>query len=176
MAGEIEIRIVLGDITESSCDAIVNAANNHLWMGSGVAGAIKRKGGDEIEKEAVAKGPIQPGEAIATGAGKLAAKYVIHAAGMGQDLRTSEHLVRQSTLSSMMVADDLDLKSIAFPAIGTGVGGFDPYECAKIMIDAVRSYSASTLRNVEFVLFDEKSMIAFEKALSELGPGSHPKG
>ncbi len=167
LADRIEIEIVPGDITESACDAIVNAANNHLWMGSGVAGAIKRKGGDEIEKEAIAKGPIQPGKAVATGAGKLAAKYVIHAAGMGQDLRTSEQLIRQSTLSSLVVADNLGLESIAFPAIGTGVGGFKPYECAKIMIDTVMGYPTSTLKIVEFVLFNEKSVVAFEKALSE---------
>jgi uncharacterized protein (DUF433 family) len=80
--------VIEGDITALEVDAIANAANNALWMGAGVAGAIKRAGGDEIEREAVAKGPIEVGEAVAAGAGRLAAKWVIHGAVMGQDLRT----------------------------------------------------------------------------------------
>src|SRR5213594_3069314 len=87
------LRVVEGDITAVDADAIANAANNHLWMGAGVAGALKRAGGDEIEREAVAKGPIEIGEAVATGAGRLRAQYVIHGAVMGQDLRTDADLV-----------------------------------------------------------------------------------
>ncbi|MGB3093303.1 MAG: macro domain-containing protein, partial [Candidatus Zixiibacteriota bacterium] len=91
--GRIEIKLVQGDITEQEIDAVVNAANNHLWMGVGVAGAIKRKGGIEIEREAMSKGPIPVGEAVVTKAGSLKAKYVIHAAVMGQDLTTNgEHI------------------------------------------------------------------------------------
>ncbi len=160
----IAITIVKGDITDSECDAIVNAANNHLWMGAGVAGAIKRKGGDIIEKEAVAKGPIEPGEAVATTAGALKAMYVIHAAGMGQDLRTSEYLIRRSTTESLQVADNLKLNSIAFPAIGTGVGGFSAQDCARIMVEAVRGFDAHHLNRVEFVLFDEGTRQAFDEA------------
>src|SRR5207248_11157324 len=77
-----------GDISQARVDAVVNAANNHLWMGAGVAGALKRAGGAEIEREAVAKGPVAIGEAVVTTGGELYAKYVIHAAGLGQDLRT----------------------------------------------------------------------------------------
>src|SRR3989337_1644406 len=88
-----KIVLILGDITDSETDAIVNAANDHLWMGSGVAGAIKAKGGVEIEQEAKAKGPIPIGEAVAKSAGKLKAKYVIHAAVMGQDLQTNEKYI-----------------------------------------------------------------------------------
>ena len=90
MIGSAIISILQGDITAVEADAIVNAANNRLWMGGGVAGAIKRKGGKSIEDEAVRLGPIPIGEAVATTAGNLNAKYVIHAAGMGTDLRTDE--------------------------------------------------------------------------------------
>ncbi|MBU1318693.1 MAG: macro domain-containing protein [candidate division Zixibacteria bacterium] len=163
----IEITVVQGDITESICDAIVNAANNHLWMGAGVAGAIKRRGGEAIEREAVAKGPIKSGDAVATTGGMLSAKHVIHAAGMGQDLMTSEHLIRQSTESSLRVADGLGLKSVAFPAIGTGVGGFNVAECARIMIATVREHSPVSIERVEFVLFDAKTSAAFETVLAD---------
>src|SRR5947208_7597412 len=95
------------DIAAVEADAVANAANNHLWMGAGVAGALKRAGGDEIEREAVAKGPIAVGDAVATGAGRLAAKWVIHGAVMGQDLRTSAELVERTTRSVLRVAEEL---------------------------------------------------------------------
>src|ERR687883_2122155 len=93
----MEFEVVEGDITQLDVDAIANAANDHLWMGAGVAGAIKRAGGVEIEREAVAKGPIAVGDAVATGAGRLKARHVIHGAVMGQDLRTSAELIEQTT-------------------------------------------------------------------------------
>jgi O-acetyl-ADP-ribose deacetylase (regulator of RNase III) len=157
--GRIEIKLIQGDITEQEVDAIVNPANNHLWMGVGVAGAIKRKGGIEIEKEAMSKGPIPVGEAVVTGAGSLKAKYVIHAAVMGQDLKTSEEHIRNATLNSLKRAEELKIKSIAFPAFGTGVGGFPVEECARIMLDAVGDFSgeAQFVKQVQFVLFDKKS-------------------
>lgn len=157
--GRIEVKLVQGDITEQETDAIVNAANNHLWMGAGVAGAIKKKGGVEIEREAMSKGPISVGEAMVTGAGGLKAKYVIHAAVMGQDLKTSEEHIRNATLSSLRRAEELKIRSIAFPAFGTGVGGFSVDDCARIMIDAVKDLSnqAESVRQVRFVLFDKES-------------------
>ena len=96
------IEAIVGDITRVDCEAIVNAANSQLWMGGGVAGAIKRAGGQVIEDEAVAQGPIRPGEAAATGAGALPdpIRWVIHAATMGPDLQTSEELVRRATASA----------------------------------------------------------------------------
>jgi len=160
----MEILLTRGDIAQQDADAIVNAANNHLWMGAGVAGAIKRAGGSEIEDEAVAKGPIPIGEAAVTGAGRLRARYVIHAAVMGRDLRTDADKIRQATENSLRRADELALKSIAFPALGTGVGGFSFEECARIMLDIVRSHSASdtSLERVVFVLYDEPAYQAFE--------------
>ncbi|MGB7061633.1 MAG: macro domain-containing protein [Candidatus Zixiibacteriota bacterium] len=157
--GKIEIKLIQGDITEQEFDAIVNAANNHLWMGVGVAGAIKRKGGVEIEQEAMSKGPIPVGEAVVTGAGSLKAKYVIHAAVMGQDLKTSEEHIRNGTLNALKRAEELKIKSIAFPAFGTGVGGFPADECARIMFNAVKDFSqeAEFVEEVRFVLFDKAS-------------------
>jgi O-acetyl-ADP-ribose deacetylase (regulator of RNase III) len=164
----MEIEVIQGDITEQETDAIVNAANNHLWMGSGVAGAIKRKGGQIIEKEAVRLGPIEVGEAVSTTAGNLKARYVIHAAGMGQDLATSEELVKKTTISSLKLADRLKLKSIAFPAIGTGVGGLGLDKCAETMLAAVVEYQSVSLEKVVFVLFDTTAKQVFDLALRHI--------
>ena len=142
-----KIILLQAGIADLETDAIVNAANDHLWMGSGVAGAIKAKGGDEIEKEAMSKGPIPIGEAIVTTAGKLKVKYVIHAVVMGQDLQTSENYIRDATLNSLKRAEELSLSSIAFPAFGTGVGGFPVDRCAEVMINT----TAGFLRNNKFV-------------------------
>jgi len=161
----LKINIRQGDITAADSEAIVNAANNHLWMGSGVAGAIKRKGGDVIEREAMARGPVRVGEAVATTAGKLPFKYVIHAVGMGQDLLTNETIVREVTRNSVLLADKLSLKSLAFPAIGTGVGGMELSACAIAMIGAVREIEPAlkSLNRVDFVLFDTASLEIFQK-------------
>jgi O-acetyl-ADP-ribose deacetylase len=158
----IELEVAEGDITSLEVDAIANAANNHLWMGSGVAGAIKRAGGEEIESEAVAQGPIEVGDAVATGAGRLTARWVIHGAVMGQDLRTDAELVRRTTQTCLRVADELGAESLALPAFGTGVGGFPLDECARIMVDAVRAYEPQSLRRVVFAVFGEEARGAFE--------------
>ena len=107
----------------STTDAVVNAANNAFWMGAGVAGALKARGGQEIEAEAMAQGPVEPGECVVTSGGRLPARYVIHAAVMGQDLRTSAALIERATRNSLALAE-ARVWSIAFPAFGTGVGGF----------------------------------------------------
>ena len=169
--GTTVIRVVEGDITSQETDAIVNAANNELWMGAGVAGAIKRAGGVEIEREAVAKGPISIGEAAITGGGKLKAKYVIHAAGMGRDLRTDESKIRATTINSLKRADENNLKSIAFPSIGTGVGGFPLEKAAEVMLGAVKSYigeGKSGLELVVFVLWGGEAYKVFEDGLKAL--------
>jgi O-acetyl-ADP-ribose deacetylase (regulator of RNase III) len=169
-----EILILKGDITAVEADAIVNAANNRLWMGGGVAGAIKRAGGEEIEREAISKGPIKVGEAVATGAGRLKARYVIHAAAMGYDdqgrmIPPTHESIRNATLNSLLLAEKLGLKSIAFPALGTGVGGFPVKEAANIMVHATHEHLAkgSNLEKVIFVLFGDEAYQAFEEALKE---------
>ena len=136
-------------------------------MGGGVAGALKRAGGKEIEDEAVKKGPIPVGEAIVTGAGKLKAKYIIHAAVMAQDLKTDAEKIRQATKNSLLRADELSIRSIAFPALGTGVGGFPLDECARIMISEVRQHSTreTGLKRVVFALYDEPAYQTFKQEL-----------
>ncbi len=157
--------MVEGDIAALEVDAVANAANDHLWMGSGVAGALKRAGGEEIEREAVAKGPIAIGDAVATGAGALRARWVIHAAVMGQDLVTSADAIRRATQRTLEVADGLGAESLALPAFGTGVGGFPLDECARLMVGAVRAHEPRALRRVVFALFDDAAAAAFEAAL-----------
>ncbi len=168
--GRLQLTVVLGDITEQATDAVVNAANNYLWMGSGVAGAIKAKGGEEIEREALRLGPIEPGQAVATTAGRLKARYCIHAAAMGQDLVTSAELIARATRSALEEAARLGLDSIAFPALGTGVGGFPAEACARLMIAAALSNSRTSPKpgSVAFVLRDEPTFRSFAAALNSV--------
>jgi O-acetyl-ADP-ribose deacetylase (regulator of RNase III) len=138
-------------------------------MGAGVAGALKRAGGTEIEREAVAKGPIGIGEAVVTSGGALPAKYVIHAAAMGQDLRTDRSKISKSTRNALNRAKEIGATSIAFPALGTGVGGFPPEEAADAMITEciafIQSGAAPLLKKIVFVLFSSDALAAFEKRL-----------
>ena len=163
----MELEVVEGNIATLEVDAIANAANNHLWMGAGVAGAIKGAGGDEIEREAVAKGPIEIGDAVATGAGRLPAEHVIHGAVMGQDLRTDAELVRKTTRRTLEVAEELGARSLALPAFGTGVGGFPLAECAAIMVDVARSHEPGSLERVVFAVYGDEAEDAFRRALAE---------
>jgi O-acetyl-ADP-ribose deacetylase (regulator of RNase III) len=171
----ITVTVLEGDITARQVDAIVNAANNAFWMGSGVAGAIKSRGGQQIERDAVAQGPVEPGESVVTGAGALAARHVIHAAVMGQDLETDGDLIARATASALARAAERGLASIAFPALGTGVGGFPLRECARVMADAVRAHAQTptTVRLVEFVLFGQRAFAEFASGLDRY---THPIG
>lgn len=166
----MQIEIVHGDITKAKVEAIVNAANNNFWMGSGVAGAIKSAGGDIIEKEAVKKGPVMPGLAIYSTAGLLPYKVVIHAAVMGQDLRTNNKYIRQATISSLNICEQLKIKSVAFPAFGTGVGGFPMKACANVMVKVVSGYGslAKNLDRVQFCLFDQLGFELFKRAAEQV--------
>ena len=165
------MQTVREDITTLKVDAIVNAANNHLWMGGGVAGAIKHRGGQVIEDEAVKKGPIPIGEAVITTGGNLRSKHVIHAAGMGTDLVTDESKIKNATLNALKRADEEGVKSIAFPSIGTGVGGFPVAKAAEVMIGTVKNYllsSESGLERVVLVLYNSEIYSEFEKAAIKL--------
>jgi O-acetyl-ADP-ribose deacetylase len=161
----MELVVVEGDITALEVDAVANAANNELWMGAGVAGAIKRAGGAEIEQEAVALGPIELGEAVATGAGRLKARHVIHGAVMGQDLRTDADLVERTTRRCLALADELGSRSLALPAFGTGVGGFPLDECARIMVGEARTFEPTNLERVIFAVYGAEAESAFRAAL-----------
>ncbi len=170
MVGSTKISLIQDDITEVAADAIVNAANNHLWMGGGVAGAIKRKGGRIIEEEAVKQGPIPIGEAVVTSSGKLKAKYVIHAAGMGTDLKTDKEKIQNATYNSLKRASELEIESIALPSIGTGVGGFPVHFAADIMIGTAVEFAKgkTSLKDIIFVLYGEEVFRAFEDAMKSL--------
>ena len=167
---DTQIEIVQGDITQQDVDAIVNAANNHLWMGAGTAGAIVRAGGREIEDEAIRQGPIAVGEAVVTGSGDLACKHVIHAAAMGQNLVTSADNIRASTDNALKRAEELGVASVAFPALGTGVGGFDHRRAAEIMLGVCAEHSGAerSVRTIRFVLFDQPAFEAFQQAWRQI--------
>jgi O-acetyl-ADP-ribose deacetylase len=162
----MKLSVIEGDITALEVDAIANAANDQLWMGAGVAGAIRRAGGAEIEREAMAKGPIEVGDAVTTGAGTLPAKHVIHGAVMGQNLRTDEELVRLTTQRCLELADELRCRSLALPAFGTGVGGFPLEDCARIMVATARAHEPSSLERVVLAVFGDDARRAFEAALA----------
>ncbi len=159
------IDVVHGDITEAEVDAIVNAANDHLWMGSGVAGAIVRAGGAGIEAEAMRQGPVKAGQAVITGAGRMRTRHVIHAAVMGQDLQTDGGKISDATTAALELAEQHGIEHVAFPALGTGVGGFPIEECARLMRDAVLQRKESSVRSVRFVLFDEAAYLAFRRVM-----------
>jgi O-acetyl-ADP-ribose deacetylase (regulator of RNase III) len=141
MAARTKIKVAQGDITEFDGDAIVNAANNHLVLGAGVAGAIARKGGPSIQKECDEHGPIRVGQAAITGGGNLRARYVIHAAAMG-DEPASRRSIEHSTRHSLELADQNDIKTLAFPILASGVAGFPLDEATNIMMSAIRTYLA----------------------------------
>ncbi len=127
-----------GDICELEVDAIVNPANLSLWMSTGVGGALKRAGGDAIEFAAVRQAPVPLGGAIVTPAGRLAARAVIHAVSLDRDRRTSAPVIEAAVRSAMARAREIGATSIAFPALGTGVGGFPLEDAARITVDTVR--------------------------------------
>lgn len=162
-----EILIEKGDITEADVEAIVNAANNHFRMGGGVAGAIKRKGGKVIEDEAVKQGPVKVGEAVLTGAGVLKAKYVIHTATMEMDFKTDEEIIRKAAYSALLIADKNKISSIAFCALGCGVGGFSYEAASKIMAQEVfryiREVTNPALKKIVFVLNRDEAFDIFKK-------------
>ncbi len=159
------IEIIRGDITESDCLAIVNAANSELKLGSGVAGAIRRKGGPSIQEECDRIGPIRVGEAAVTSGGQLKAQYVIHAASMGFSQPTTAESLRSSTLASLRLCVKHKIESVAFPALGTGVSGFPVRECAQIMISAVKTHlqEHEYPKRVQFVLWDEPTFGIFRE-------------
>jgi O-acetyl-ADP-ribose deacetylase (regulator of RNase III) len=180
----MNIEIRQGDITDQTdIDAIVNAANTELWLGSGVAGAIDARGGPQIEREALLKGPIKLGEAVETTAGNLPNKFVIHAAAMGYraedrlapkraGTESSNEIIREATRNSLKIADRLQCRSVAFPALATGVAGFPVDECAQAMITAARDYHQShpqsQIEKIIFVLFTAGDFETFKRELEKI--------
>jgi O-acetyl-ADP-ribose deacetylase len=169
---ELDQKIVIqrGDLTLMDVDAIVNAAINDLILGGGVAGAIRRAGGEDIQRECDAIGSIPVGYAAITGGGKLKARFVIHAASMQMGGRTTAEALRGSTAHALRIAGERGLKTVAFPAVGTGIAGFPMKECAEIMLrEAGRALEEETsLERIYFVLVDDAAREVFEKELKEM--------
>jgi O-acetyl-ADP-ribose deacetylase (regulator of RNase III) len=164
-AGGLTVAILQGDLTQQDVDAIVNAANNDLELGGGVAGAIARAGGPQIQTECRAIGPIEVGDAAITGGGRLKARFVIHAASMRLGGRTNAESLRSSTRRSLEIAKDKGLRSIAFPAVGTGIAHFPMDECARIMLEEVVAHAqrGTSLQEVRFALFGVDAEGAFRR-------------
>ena len=168
------IEIWNGDICDLEVDAIVSPAIGSLWMSTGVAGAIKRAAGDSIEFEAIRQGPAELGSAVATGAGVLAARVVIHAVSLDRDRRTSAEALEAAVRSAMAKAREMSVTSIAFPALGSGVGGFPLEEGARITVQAVRDElpASPMIAHVVFALRGAAAYQAFSQALQEATPMS----
>jgi O-acetyl-ADP-ribose deacetylase (regulator of RNase III) len=166
---EEKIILLQGDLMEIDADAIVNAANNDLQLGGGVAGAIRRKGGEQIQRECDAIGSVPVGGAAITSGGRLKARHVIHAASMQLGGATTAQALRSSTAHSLRIAAQNDLKSIAFPAVGTGIAGFPMRECAEIMLAEAQKHlqGATSLKQIQFILFDKRSLEIFEQVWNE---------
>ena len=158
------IEIAAGDIAEQQVDAVVNAANNQLVLGSGVAGAIRRRGGPAIQEECDRAAPIEVGEVAVTGGGELPARYVIHAATMAPGGAATEEAISASLRRALAAAAARGCRSVAVPALGTGVGGFSVRRCAELLLREARDHLAgdTPLEEVRFVLFDEGSYRLFE--------------
>jgi len=163
------LELVDGDITEMQTDAIVNAANARLILGGGVAGAIRRKGGPQIQEECNKIGGTFVGGAVKTGAGNLKAKHVIHAVGPRAGEANEDEKLKKATLNSLKLADENNLKSISFPAISTGVFGFPIERCAEIMLRTAIDYlkGRTGLEKVLFVLFGQDSYKVFANQLKQ---------
>ena len=169
-ATQVTVEILQGDLTTQDVDAIVNAANNDLVLGGGVAGAIARAGGPAIQAECTAIGPVEVGDAGITRGGKLKARFVIHAASMQLGGRTSADSLRRSTRRSLEIASERGLRSIAFPAVGTGIARFPIDACARIMIEELVTHAraGTSLREVRFVLIGDEAELAFRREAASL--------
>lgn len=169
-----KIVIQQGDLTDMDTDAIVNAANNDLKLGAGVAGAIRRKGGEEIQRECDEIGSIPVGYAAITGGGRLKARHVIHAASMQLGGRTTAANLRNSVAHSLRIAAERGLKTIAFPAVGTGIAGFSMEECAVILLEEAILHLKlqPSVEKIYFVLFDDRACDVFTRAWKKLQTGS----
>lgn len=163
----MKIELLKGDLSKTRADVLVNAAGTTLGMGGGVAGALKRAGGKEIEIEALKHAPAKLSEVIVTGAGKLKAKYVFHAAAQPHygNFRATEESVRKATRDSLEKAEELGCKSIAFPALGCGIAGLEIEKGARAILGAIREFEgkAKNLKLVKLVLLSQKDFEAFER-------------
>jgi len=170
MSAQERLRIVEGDITLLDVEAVVNAANKHLQLGGGVAGAIRRRGGPAIQVECDRLAPIEVGEAVITGGGNLKARYVIHAVGPVNGEGDEEAKLVRATLSSLRIAAGRKIRSLAFPAISTGIYGFPLQECSRIMLRASLNFlkKNSHPREIVFCLYGAEAFEVFRKTLASI--------
>jgi O-acetyl-ADP-ribose deacetylase len=161
----IELEVVQADVTTVDVDAITNAANTQLRHGGGVAAAIARAAGPELQRESSEKAPIRLGDAVETTAGDMPARYVIHAATMELGGPTSAEIIERATGSTLRKADELGCRSLALVAFGTGVGGFPLDEAARVMVAAVRDHEPRSLQRVVFAVHGEEAERAFRAAV-----------
>jgi O-acetyl-ADP-ribose deacetylase len=161
-----KVVIIAGDLVEQDVDAIVNAANNDLLLGGGVAGAIRSRGGPAIQRECDAHGPVKVGHAAITGGGELSARYVIHAASMQLGGSTTAETLRSSMDHVFRLAREHGVRTIAVPAVGTGIAGFPMDDCAHVMADCVDRAVAEGWQpdEIRFVLFGDRARSTFEEA------------
>src|SRR5919205_1556464 len=166
-----ELEVIAADVTRLEVDAIANAANTQLMHGGGVAGAISRAGGPEVQRESSEKAPIGLGEAVETTAGDMPARWVIHAATMKLGGPTSADVIRRATAATLWKAEELNARSLALVAFGTGVGGFPLDEAAEIEADEVRRHldSGSRLERIVFTVRGAEARAAFERAVADAG-------
>ena len=159
-----ELEVIAADVTALEVDAIANAANTQLAHGGGVAGAISRAGGPDVQRESSERAPIGLGEAVETTAGDMPARWVIHAATMELGGPTSADIIERATRSTLAKAEELGARSLALVAFGTGVGGFPLEEAARIMVGAARAHSGA-LERIIFAVHGEDAERAFREAL-----------
>lgn len=166
------LRLIQGDITHRDVDAIVNAANSSLQHGGGVAGAIVRKGGQVIQDESNKISPVAVGHAAITGAGKLSAKFVIHAVGPRMGEGDEDSKLKSAMVSSLKIASEKKLLTISFPAISSGIFGFPKGRCAKLLVgeavNFLKKHKESSLTVVEFCIYDDEMLGHFKKEFDKL--------
>ncbi len=166
--GQGTVEVVIGDLTAQAVDAIVNAANSALAHGGGVAGAIVRRGGDEIQRESDAKAPVAVGGAVVTRAGRLPCRYVIHAVGPRWGEGDEERKLRAAVRSALARAEELGLASLALPGISTGIFGYPKAEGCRVIVDEVARHlrgAPASLRQVRLVSIDEETASHFRAAV-----------
>jgi len=165
----IDIEVVKDDITQISADALVNPAHPQLTMKEGLAAVFKQRGGEDLEREAVSKGPLKPGEAVLTGGGALGAPHVIHAVTVAEDGTTNDRIIREACAAVFQMVAEQEIKTIAMPALGCGKDGFPAVGSAKIMAQEIlkfaRNHPKSALQKITVCVFDEDLFAVFQRTV-----------
>jgi O-acetyl-ADP-ribose deacetylase (regulator of RNase III) len=167
----MEFEVIQGDIAQQSADAVVNAANTGMQMGSGVAGALREAGGEQLNDEAVGKGPVDLGGVIVTDAFELDADYVVHAAAMEPGGTATAESIRKAARNALEAADERGCESLVMPALGTGVAGFSTEEGARIVARVIADFEPDSLRDVRFVAYGDDASETVRRVADEVLDG-----